>query len=78
MSNPQGSPAERAASTARDAKADFDEAVADLSESEAVQGARGVGRTLADALEESIRKRPYTTLAVAGLIGFLYGAMRRR
>ena len=61
-------------------RADFDEAVADLSEKgrEAVQDARDVGRTLADALEESIRKRPYTMLAVAGLIGFLYGAMRRR
>jgi hypothetical protein len=29
------------------------------------------------AILHSIRVRPYTTLAIAGLIGFAYGALRR-
>lgn len=69
-----------AASMARDAKAEFDEAVAEIGEKgrEAVDGIRDAGTSLAEALDEAIRTRPYTTLAVAGFIGFLYGAMRRR
>src|SRR5438270_13380409 len=63
----------------RDAKSNFDERVDDLSRKgrEAVEGAKDVWSALGDALEKSIRTRPYTTLAVAGLIGFLYGATRR-
>jgi ElaB/YqjD/DUF883 family membrane-anchored ribosome-binding protein len=34
--------------------------------------------SVADAILDSVRRRPYTTLAIAGAIGFLYGAMRRR
>jgi ElaB/YqjD/DUF883 family membrane-anchored ribosome-binding protein len=64
----------------QDAKAKLDERVEDLSRRgrEAVQGAKDVWSALGDALETSIRTRPYTTLAVAGFIGFLYGATRRR
>jgi hypothetical protein len=29
------------------------------------------------AILHSIKVRPYTTLAIAGLIGFAYGALRR-
>ena len=34
--------------------------------------------TLLTRSSNSVRRRPYTTLAIAGAIGFLYGAMRRR
>ena len=63
----------------RDAKANFDEKMDDLSQKgrEVVQGAKDVWGALGDALDNSIRTRPYTTLAVAGFIGFLYGATRR-
>jgi len=33
---------------------------------------------LLDAIDQSLEKRPYTTLALAAGIGFLLGAMRRR
>ena len=45
---------------------------------EALQGARDVRDSLADALLDAIKTRPYTTLAIAGLVGFAYGALRRR
>ena len=44
---------------------------------EALQGARDVRDIFADAVLTSIKVRPYTTLAIAGLIGFAYGAFRR-
>jgi ElaB/YqjD/DUF883 family membrane-anchored ribosome-binding protein len=64
----------------RDAKASFNEAVSDVTEKsqEALQGARDVRDSVADAILASVRRHPYTTLAIAGAIGFLYGAMRRR
>jgi ElaB/YqjD/DUF883 family membrane-anchored ribosome-binding protein len=64
----------------RNARAGVDEAVSNATAMgrEAVQSARDVRDTLADALLESIRTRPYTTIAAAGIAGFLYGAMRRR
>ncbi len=63
----------------RDVKASFDERIDDLGRKgrEAVQDAKDVWSALGDALLRSIRTRPYTTLAVAGFIGFLYGATRR-
>jgi hypothetical protein len=68
------------AAALRDGKAGLDAAVSDLTEKgqEALQGAREVRDTVADAILGAIKIRPYTTLAVAGLVGFLYGAMRRR
>jgi ElaB/YqjD/DUF883 family membrane-anchored ribosome-binding protein len=64
----------------RDAKASVDKAVSDVSEKgqEALQGARDARDTIADVVLRSVKQRPYTTLAIAGAIGFLYGAMRRR
>jgi len=44
----------------------------------AVNAAREVGDNMTDAIDESLRKRPYTTLALAVGIGFLFGAMWRR
>jgi ElaB/YqjD/DUF883 family membrane-anchored ribosome-binding protein len=45
---------------------------------EAVNAVREVGDTMTDAIDESLRKRPYTTLALAVGIGFLFGATWRR
>ena len=66
--------------TLRDSRAGLEDVVADVSEKgrEALQGAREVRDTVADAVLTSVQKRPYTTLAIAAMIGFAYGAMRRR
>jgi ElaB/YqjD/DUF883 family membrane-anchored ribosome-binding protein len=71
--------AESAASVARDAKASLDEAVDEIGQKgqEAVRGARDALDSLDDLVQESVRTRPYTTLAVAGLVGFLYAMTRR-
>ena len=72
--------ADRGVDAIRNAKAGFDDAVADASQKgrEAVRGAREMRDDVSDAILEQVRTRPYTTLAIVGLIGFLYGAMRRR
>jgi ElaB/YqjD/DUF883 family membrane-anchored ribosome-binding protein len=71
---------ERGVAAIRGAKAGVEEVAADIGEKgrEAMQGARDVRDTLANTLLDSIKTRPYTTLAIAGLIGFAYGALRRR
>ncbi len=70
----------RGAAALRDTKAGIDDIVSDVGAAgrEALQGARDVGDTLADALLNAIKVRPYTMLAIAGLVGFAYGALRRR
>ena len=72
--------AERGAAAIRNTKSRIDDAVTGVAEKgeEALQSAREVRDTVADAILRSVRTRPYTTLAIAGLIGFVYGAMRRR
>ena len=45
---------------------------------EAVDAVREVGDNMLDAIDQSLKKRPYTTLALAAGLGFLLGAMRRR
>jgi ElaB/YqjD/DUF883 family membrane-anchored ribosome-binding protein len=45
---------------------------------EAVNAVREVGDNMVDAIDESLKKRPYTTLALAVGIGFLFGATWRR
>jgi ElaB/YqjD/DUF883 family membrane-anchored ribosome-binding protein len=45
---------------------------------EAVDNVREVGDTLAVAIERSVTKRPYTTIALAVAAGFLFGAIWRR
>jgi ElaB/YqjD/DUF883 family membrane-anchored ribosome-binding protein len=45
---------------------------------EAVGAVREVGDNAVDAIDESLRKRPYTTLALAVGIGFLFGATWRK
>jgi ElaB/YqjD/DUF883 family membrane-anchored ribosome-binding protein len=45
---------------------------------EAVGAVREVGDNMVDAIDESLKRRPYTTLAIAATIGFLFGATWRR
>lgn len=45
---------------------------------EAVDAVRGVGEDVTDAIDDSLKRRPYTTLALALGIGFLFGATWRR
>jgi len=61
------------------AKSNLDGVISDVESKrqEAVEAVRDVGDTMKDALDESISKRPYTTLAIAFGLGFLFGVMRR-
>ena len=72
--------AERGAAAFKNTRARVESVVSDAADKgeEALQSAREVRDTMADAILRSVRERPYTTLAIAGFIGFLYGAMRRR
>jgi ElaB/YqjD/DUF883 family membrane-anchored ribosome-binding protein len=45
---------------------------------EAVGAVREVGDNVVGAIDESLKTRPYTTLALAAGIGFLFGATWRR
>jgi ElaB/YqjD/DUF883 family membrane-anchored ribosome-binding protein len=61
------------------AKSNFDGVISDVENKgqEAVQAVREVGDNVVDAIDESLKKRPYTTLAIAFGLGFLFGVMRR-
>ena len=62
------------------AKSNLEGVVSDASAKgqEAVDAVREVGDNVVDAIDESLKKRPYTTLALAVAIGFLFGASWRR
>ena len=45
---------------------------------EAVDAFRDVADTFGDALDDSLKRRPYATLAMVAGIGFLFGAAWRR
>jgi ElaB/YqjD/DUF883 family membrane-anchored ribosome-binding protein len=62
------------------AKSNVEDVMSDVSAKgqEAVDAVREVGDNVVDAIDESLRKRPYTTLALAAAIGFLFGATWRR
>jgi ElaB/YqjD/DUF883 family membrane-anchored ribosome-binding protein len=45
---------------------------------DAVDTMRDVGDSMRNAIDDSLRKRPYTTLALAVAIGFFFGATWRR
>ena len=64
----------------RRAKAGVGDVISDAQDMgmEAVGAVREVGDNVVDAIDESLRKRPYTTLALAAAIGFLFGATWRR
>ena len=64
------------------AKAGVDEAVAEMRDEHGaeatVEALRDVSEHFVGALDESIKTRPYTTLALAAGLGFLLGAILRR
>jgi len=62
------------------AKANVEGVVSDVGAKgqEAIDAAQEVRDKVIDAIDESLQKQPYTTLAVALGIGFLLGAMWRR
>jgi len=45
---------------------------------EAVDAVRDVADNFVDAIDESIKERPYTTLALFAIVGFFLGTMWRR
>ena len=64
----------------RRARSGVDEAIADVEDRgrAAVDAVVEVGDNFAGAIDESLKERPYTTLALALGIGFLFGATWRR
>ena len=62
------------------ARAGVDEALADAESRgrEAVDAVREVGENMRGAIDTSLQERPYTTLALALGLGFLFGATWRR
>ncbi|MGA7066238.1 MAG: hypothetical protein WB048_07895 [Pseudolabrys sp.] len=62
------------------AKSNVEGVVSDVSAKgqDAVDAVREVGDNMVDAIDESLKHRPYTTLALAVGIGFLFGATWRR
>jgi ElaB/YqjD/DUF883 family membrane-anchored ribosome-binding protein len=76
--------ASKGAEVFRDAKAGVESIISDAGDyagkkgKEAMDNMRGVGDTVAVAIENSVTTRPYTTLALAVAAGFLFGATWRR
>ncbi len=62
------------------AKASVDGVVAEAQDKgrEAVGAVRDVSDNFVDAIDESIKKRPYATLALVAALGFVFGATWRR
>jgi len=62
------------------ARGSVDEALADAGGKgrDAVDAVREVGDNVLEAIDESLKTRPYTTLALAAGVGFLFGATWRR
>jgi ElaB/YqjD/DUF883 family membrane-anchored ribosome-binding protein len=81
---PKDDLASKGAEVIRDAKAGVESMISDAGDyagkkgKKAMDNMRGVGDTLAVAIERSVRTRPYTTLALAVAAGFLFGATWRR
>lgn len=65
---------------ARRAGATADSMISDAKDTgrEAVDAFRDVADTFGDAVEDSLKRRPYATLAMVAGIGFLFGAAWRR
>jgi len=62
------------------AKSDIDGAISDAGERgrEAIGAVREAGDTVVDAVDKSLKERPYTVLALAVGLGFLFGVTWRR
>jgi len=67
-------------SQVRSARSQVNSAISDAQASgrEAVDAFRDVADTFGDAVEDSLKRRPYATLAMVAGIGFLFGAAWRR
>jgi len=67
-------------SQVRSAKSQVNSAISDAQATgrEAVDAFRDVADTFGDAVEDSLKRRPYATLAMVAGIGFLFGAAWRR
>jgi ElaB/YqjD/DUF883 family membrane-anchored ribosome-binding protein len=61
-------------------RSSVDDGVVDAQEHsrEAVDAMREVSDNFVEAIDESIKNRPYATLAIVAGLGFLFGAMLRR
>jgi ElaB/YqjD/DUF883 family membrane-anchored ribosome-binding protein len=72
--------AARGGATWRKAKSNVEGVITEAQDKgmDAVDAVRAVGDNLVDAIDDSVKKRPYTTLALAIGIGFLFGATWRR
>jgi ElaB/YqjD/DUF883 family membrane-anchored ribosome-binding protein len=76
--------ASKGAAAFREAQTSIESVIADAGDyagkkgQEAMDNMRGVGDTLAVAVEKSVTTRPYTTLALVAAAGFLFGAAWRR
>jgi ElaB/YqjD/DUF883 family membrane-anchored ribosome-binding protein len=72
--------AARGGATWRKAKSNVEGVISEAQDKgkEAVGAVREVGDNVVDAIDESLKERPYTTLALALGIGFLFGATWRR
>jgi ElaB/YqjD/DUF883 family membrane-anchored ribosome-binding protein len=72
--------ANRGTSAWQRARSGVDDAVSDAQDKgqEAVDAMREVSDKLIEAVDDSIKNRPYTTLAMAVGLGFLFGAILRR
>jgi ElaB/YqjD/DUF883 family membrane-anchored ribosome-binding protein len=64
----------------RRAKATADSALSDMQDKgrETVDAFRDVADTFGDAIDDSLKRRPYATLAIVAGLGFLLGAAWRR
>src|SRR5580704_9091768 len=62
------------------AKSDLDGVISDAGEKgrEAIGAVREVGDNVVDAVDKSLKQRPYTALALAAGLGFLFGVIWRR
>jgi ElaB/YqjD/DUF883 family membrane-anchored ribosome-binding protein len=62
------------------AKSSVDDVLADAQGKgrEAVGAMRDVSDNFVEAIDDSLKNRPYTTLAIVAGLGFLFGAMWRR
>jgi ElaB/YqjD/DUF883 family membrane-anchored ribosome-binding protein len=71
---------DKGAAAWRRARSGVDDAVSDAQDKgrEALGAVSDVSDNLVDAIDESIKKRPYATLALVAGLGFLFGATWRR
>jgi len=67
-------------SQAQRARASVDGALSDMQDKgrETVDAFRDVADTFGDAVDDSLKRRPYATLAIVAGLGFLFGAAWRR